>query len=273
MVAGKRIMSESPKSAYRILLTNDDGYRARAFQILAAELQKDYEVVCVAPEQNSSGVSQALTLDRPLFFKQVPEVENPLGLREFYYLSGTPTDCVKFALVNHLTSEVPHLVVSGINKGANLACDVLYSGTVAATLEGFLQGVPGMAISSLDYNLSEERAKEVAIWFSRFLKVNLGYMLKSPSVWNINYPDCSPSEVKGVKVCRLGRTGFSDTYEQRVCPSGRKYFWLTGKIDLSKELPDCDKSHIQNHYITLAPLKTDLTDYEQLQSLKETLSV
>lgn len=255
----------------RILLTNDDGYFTQAYQTLGMELQKNHDVIMISPEQNCSGISHAFTLRDPVFYTPVDEHKNPLGLDQFYSFSGTPVDCVKFCLLEMMKDDPPDLVISGINPGANMACDVLYSGTVAAAVEGWMNGVSSIAISHHSLTLSPIRIKEIIDWFLGFLEQNAQYLCSNHSLLNINYPDLSASEVRGVKVCSVGRRGYRDAYVERTSPSGRKYFWLTGELEAEDEPEDSDKRAVLDGFIAIAPMKIDYSDRHAMESLRSQL--
>ncbi|MCJ8347594.1 5'/3'-nucleotidase SurE [bacterium] len=255
----------------KILLTNDDGYRSEAYQLLGRELQKKHDVTMIAPEKNCSGIAHAFTLLEPLFETDMQEVENSFNLKEFSHLSGTPVDCVKFSLLEAMKDDKPDLIISGINYGANLACDVLYSGTVGAAVEAYVHGVSSIALSYKEHDFSKDRVLEMIDWFAPFLEQIKSHMLEKPRLLNINYPPVSKDKIQGVKVCEVGTVGYKDFYDKRVSPLGKTYFWLSGTMELEKENENSDKFAIQNNYISVSPLKIDFTNYEELDSLKSVL--
>ena len=177
----------------RILISNDDGYFAPGIEHLAAALARHAEITVVAPERDRSGASNSLTLDRPLLVRRAPN--------GFLFVNGTPTDCVHLA-VTGLLDHRPDMVVSGINLGANMGDDTIYSGTVAAATEGYLLGIPSLAVSLASKTARYfETAAQVAVdLVSRHARAPAG-----PWLLNVNVPDVPPSEMKGVMVTRLGR--------------------------------------------------------------------
>ncbi|PCJ20618.1 MAG: 5'/3'-nucleotidase SurE [Candidatus Cloacimonadota bacterium] len=255
----------------KILLTNDDGYRSEAYQLLGKELQKKHDVTMIAPEKNCSGISHAFTLLEPLFSTDMQEVENSFNLKQFSHLSGTPVDCVKFCLLETMKKDLPDLVISGINYGANLACDVLYSGTVGAAVESYIHGVSSIALSYKEHDFPKERVLEMLEWFTPFLDKIESHMLEKPRLLNINYPPVPKKEIRGVKACEIGTVGYKDFYDKRVSPLGKTYFWLSGVMEEEKENKNSDKYAIQHNYISVSPLKIDFTNYEELNSLKSVL--
>lgn len=255
----------------KILLTNDDGYRSEAYQLLGQALQKKHDVTMIAPEKNCSGIAHAFTLLEPLFSTDMQEVENSFELKQFSHLSGTPVDCVKFSLLEAMKDDLPDLVISGINYGANLACDVLYSGTVGAAVEAYVHGVSSIALSYKEHEFSKERVLEVIDWFLPFLDQIEAHMLEKPRLLNVNYPPVEPSKIKGVKACEVGTVGYRDFYDKRESPLGKTYFWLSGTMEEEKKNTLSDKYAVQHNYISVSPLKIDFTNYEEIQSLEGVL--
>lgn len=253
----------------KILLTNDDGYRAEPYQRLGAELQKQHDVFLISPENNCSGISHAFTLTQPVFLRPMASHENPLGLKNFHAFSGTPVDCVKFSLVELFKDNPPDLVISGINHGANVGIDVLYSGTVAAAIEGYINGCSSIALSHYAFLIPNERILEIADWLNGFLEKSRDWLLEEKRILNINYPDCPRSELKGTRITRTGKHGFTNSYDRRSTPHGRDYYWLHGEMVFEGEVPDSDKKAMQDGYVSVTPLKIDYTDTEEMDQLSE----
>lgn len=253
----------------KILLTNDDGFQSQSYQLLGMELQKNHDVVMMSPEKDCSGISHAFTLRDPVFLRKVPEHLNPLELKNFYSFSGTPVDCVKFCLLEWMKDDLPDLVISGINPGANMGCDVLYSGTVAAAIEASLNGTPGIAISHHGLELKSERIQQIIDWFEPKLALLNSFLADRTRIININYPDCAPENLRGTRVCNLGKLGYTDYYNKRTSPNGKDYYWLTGKMELDGEEAHCDKVQVENGYIAISPLKIDFCDRDAISELSE----
>ena len=198
-----------------ILVCNDDGYLAKGISILARVAAEFANVRVVAPERDRSGVSNSLTLDRPLHIRQA---ENG-----FYYVTGTPTDCIHLGL-HAIPDFKPDLVLSGINNGANMGDDTLYSGTVAAATEAYLLGIPAVAFSLNDYSGRYWDTAEKAVWML------LSHLLKHPPtqpiLWNINIPPVAPSEIQGLKVTRLGRRHHVQSIVPARNPRGDEIYWI-----------------------------------------------
>ncbi len=200
----------------RILMSNDDGYFSQGINVLYDELKKIAEVVVVAPDAEKSGASNSLTLDRPLIVKQAPN--------GFYHVNGTPTDCVHMA-VTGLLDQVPDIIVSGINHGANMGDDTIYSGTVAAATEGFLLGIPAIAVSLVNESGGGHyrTAAQVVTHLVQQIKTQA---LTEPTLLNVNVPDCPFEELKGFKVTRLGKRHKAEPVIKATNPRGQTVYWV-----------------------------------------------
>ncbi len=234
----------------RILVTNDDGYRAEGLRTLATAVRPLGDVRVVAPDREQSGTSHSLTLHNPLRVKARGE-----GV---HAVDGTPTDCVILAL-GMLLDERPDVVLSGINHGQNLGDDVLYSGTVAAAMEATILGVPGVAISVVG------SGEHLAAWgpvVARLLGRLLPREIPKETVLNINLPPIPPAEVKGVRVTSLGRREYLGSIVRGEDPNGREYFWIGGGESRWWGGPDSDFRAIHEGYVSVTPLHLDLTNYK-----------
>lgn len=241
-----------------ILITNDDGIQSEGIKVLYEEIRKKYRCVVVAPDRERSAISRALTLYRPL------RVERING--EFYSVDGTPTDCVNLA-VNSLFKKKIKMVVSGINKGPNMAEDVTYSGTVSAAMEGLLLGIPSIAIScSAKSDFIFETSAKVAL---NIVDVVLKKGLPQDTLLNINVPNLAFNEIKGIKITRLGKKKYSDTIIEKLDPRGKKYYWLAGEEIGYEPLENTDLEAVYNGYVSITPIHLDLTNYAVIDQLKE----
>jgi 5'-nucleotidase len=240
----------------RILLTNDDGIHAEGIRALGQELSRVAEVVVVAPDREQSATSHSLTLTRPL---RMFEVEP-----NWYAVDGTPTDCVNLAVLWLLQSRPPDLVVSGINLGTNLGDDVTYSGTVSATFEAFLLGIPSVAISQeMGKEVSFERsAKIAASWISRLLEFE---DLPREFLLNVNFPAGIPL---GARVTRLGKRVYRQSVIEKEDPRGRKYYWIAGTPEWQDD-PGTDHEAVRSGWVSLTPLHLDLTDYKNFELVQK----
>lgn len=246
----------------RILLSNDDGYFAPGLSILAQTLAEIAEVVVVAPERNRSGASNSLTLDRPLTVRQAPN--------GFYFVNGTPTDCVHLA-VTGLLDPLPDMVISGINDGANMGDDTIYSGTVAAAMEGYLLGIPSIAISMARHAPQNfNTAARVVLEMVRRFQTN---SFPPPVLLNINVPDVPYSEIKGLKVVRLGKRHKAEPVVRSTTPRNETVYWV-GAAGGAQDAGDGTDFHAVEHgMVAVTPLQIDLTQYAQLNALNSWLGL
>ena len=246
----------------RLLLTNDDGIYAKGIEVLYEQLRRDHEVLVVAPETEQSAVGHAITLMDPLRVKPVNRNRAFFG----YAVNGTPADCVKLA-IKELMEERPDLVVSGINLGANVGINVIYSGTVSAATEGTILGIPAIAIS---INSIRSPDFEPAAMFARSLARKVAANGLPPrTLLNVNVPAVSAGEIKGVRVTRQGVTRFVERFERRVDPRDSVYYWQCGSTPLLEEDGDTDGSALAAGYISITPIHYDLTNYAFLEPLRE----
>ena len=241
----------------RILLSNDDGYFSPGLACLAEAISAIAEVVVVSPERDRSGASNSLTLDRPLILRR--------AVSGFYYVNGTPTDCVHLAVTGMLDTQ-PDMVISGINSGANMGDDTIYSGTVAAATEGFLLGIPSIAISLTGKELVHyATAARVAADLVRRFETNTH---THPWLLNVNVPDISFEQLQGVVVTRLGKRHKAEPVVKASNPNGETVYWVgaAGKAQDAGE--GTDFHAILNRRVSVTPLQIDLTQYSQLDSVR-----
>ena len=240
----------------RILVSNDDGYFSPGLAALARAMQAFGEVTVVAPEQNRSGASNSLTLDRPLVVRRA---ENG-----FYYVNGTPTDCVHVALTGLLDTR-PDLVVSGINDGQNMGDDTLYSGTVAAAMEGYLFGIPAFAFSLVEkQNLQIDCAARVASDIvARFVRAPI----REPLLVNVNIPNLPYEQLAGTVVTRLGKRHASEPVLRAVSPRGETVYWIGPAGAARDGGPGTDFYAITQNQVSMTPLQIDLTRVDQVPTL------
>ena len=231
----------------RILISNDDGYFAPGIEHLAAALRDHAQVTVVAPERDRSGASNSLTLDRPLQVRRAPN--------GFLYVNGTPTDCVHVA-VTGLLEEMPDMVVSGINLGANMGDDTIYSGTVAAATEGYLLGIPSIAISLASRNAAHfETAAKVAVdLVQRHARAPAG-----PWLLNVNVPDIPLADLLGTKVTRLGRRHKAEDVIRAKNPRGDTVYWVGSAGEAADAGEGTDFHAVATRHVSITPLQIDLT--------------
>ncbi len=242
----------------RILCTNDDGIHAAGLQVLSRVARGLGAVRVVAPDRQQSASSHSLTLHRPLRL-----TESGPGA---YVVDGTPTDCVLLA-VGQLYDEVPDLVLSGVNHGPNMGEDVLYSGTVAAAMEGTILGVPGVAISFVGQD--EARIEEYEPLLGRLLSGMLAHRdLPPETFFNVNLPDRPAPEIEGVRITSLGRRTYLDSLTRSRDPRGREYFWIGGGTSRWRGREDSDFRAVEAGYISVTPLHLDLTDFHLIEEVR-----
>ncbi|MFZ9757160.1 MAG: 5'/3'-nucleotidase SurE [Burkholderiaceae bacterium] len=232
-----------------ILVSNDDGYFSPGIAALAQAMAEFGQVTVVAPEADRSGASNSLTLDRPLYVRQ--------SASGFYYVNGTPTDCVHVAVTGFLKQR-PDLVVSGINNSQNVAEDTLYSGTVAAAMEGYLLGIPSVAFSLADRGFDHlETAVMVA---KRVVHGLLKKPFSEPRLLNVNIPSVMPSDLKGLVLSRLGRRHFAQPVVTASSPRGETMYWVGPPGGQRDAGPGTDFHALANGYASVTPLRVDLGD-------------
>jgi 5'-nucleotidase len=241
----------------RILISNDDGYQAPGIVMLAeaiAEIAGHIDVI--APERNRSAASSSLTVHDPLRVFKAPN--------GFLYVNGTPSDCVHLA-VTGLLDKLPDMVISGINAGSNLGDDVIYSGTVAAAIEGRFLGYPAIAVSMVSYNPKHYASGARA---ARELVARIEQeSLPRESILNVNVPDLPWEQIKGWRVTRLGNRHLAEQVIQSKDPRGNSLYWIGAAGPEQDAGPGTDFHAVSNGYISVTPLKIDLTRYDHLDSL------
>jgi 5'-nucleotidase len=243
-----------------ILLSNDDGYFAPGLIALAEELQKIAQVTVVAPERDRSGASNSLTLDRPLIVKQ--------SHSGFLNVNGTPTDCVHLA-VTGLLDAPPDLVISGINHGTNMGDDTVYSGTVAAAMEGFLLGIPSIALS-----LASKQGGHYAdaARFARLLaEQQIDQPLDQLVLLNVNVPDIPFDQYRGIEITRLGRRHKAEGVVKATNPRGQSVYWIGAAGDAQDAGEGTDFNAVANNRVSITPLQIDLTQYGRIEAIREWL--
>jgi 5'-nucleotidase len=245
----------------RILLSNDDGYLAPGLVQLANSLAGLGELSVVAPESNCSGASNSLTLDRPLHLRKAGN--------GFQYVNGTPSDCVHLA-VTGVFAEQPDMVVSGINFGANMGDDTIYSGTVAAATEGYLLGVPSIALSLASFagqhfDTAGRVARELVQRFS-------AQAFPAPILLNVNVPDVPYEQLRGIQVTRLGRRHKAEPAVKSVTPRGETVYWIGAAGPAADAGEGTDFYAVQHGWVSVTPLQIDLTHAGQLADVRHWIS-
>jgi len=247
-----------------ILVTNDDGVTAPGIVALIEVMKTLGDVVIVAPDKAQSGMGHAITINSTLRVHKI----SVYGVKEEYSCTGTPVDCVKFA-VNKITHRKPDLCVSGINHGTNMSINVIYSGTMSAAVEGAIEGIPSIGFSlsdntiDADFSASKEIVKIIA---EKVLKNGLpdGVCL------NVNIPKIGSELIKGVKICRQAKANWIEEFDERHDPSGQPYYWLTGKFEnFDDKEEDTDIWALENGYVSVVPTQFDMTAHKVISEIKK----
>lgn len=244
----------------RILISNDDGYRAPGIHALAQALSTLSETVVVAPDRDRSGASNALTLDRPL--------RATIAEHGYYSVGGTPTDCVHLAITG-LLEEEPNMVVSGINAGPNLGDDVLYSGTVAAAMEGRFLGLPALAVSLVGNPPQHyDTAARVALDLVQALGMR---PLPADTILNINVPDCPWEKIRGYRSTRLGHRHRAEPTIKSLDPRGRTVYWVGLSGPEQDAGPGTDFHAVREGFVSVSPIQVDLTRHSAVDTVGQWL--
>jgi 5'-nucleotidase len=253
---------EEVSSKLRVLLTNDDGIYAQGLYVLKEALKKDFEVFVVAPEVEMSAVGHAITLHNPIKVKGIKRKGSFFG----YAVTGTPADCVKLATQELLCETPPDVVVSGINLGANVGVNLLYSGTVSAATEAAFLGFPAIAVS-LD-TIKDPDFTFAAKFTRRILRLLSEFPLGNGVALNINIPALPEEEIQGVEITVQGTARFIERFEKRVDPRGNTYYWLTGETPTEDPRPYTDGRVLQSKRISITPIFYDLTHHMAFNQLR-----
>jgi len=246
-----------------ILLVNDDGIYSPGLLALYRKFRDEYDVVTVAPDREQSSVGHAITLSDPVRIHEVVQDGKFFG----YAVSGTPADCVKLA-VRVILKRPPNLIISGINQGANVGASLIYSGTVSAATEGTMLSIPSIAVSldtrrpDADFSVAAEFTLEIA-------KKVLKFGLPAGVSLNINIPALPREKIKGIRITRQAITYFDDFFERRIDPQGRTYYWMSGTMVEIDRGEDSDLMALKEGYISITPIKYNLTAVEYFDSLRK----
>ena len=248
-----------------IFITNDDSYLSKGFRAMVNLAKEFGRVIAIAPDRVQSGMSQAITINQPLFMRQVEQSEGV----EIYAFSGTPVDCAKIAFDHFFAGKHVDLVLSGINHGSNAAVNVMYSGTMGAAIEGSFYNVPSIGLSLDDHDADADF--EGAVEYGRKVVVSVlenAESLPRPLCLNVNVPRCAANEIQGIRLCRQTRGFWREDFYARQDPHGRDYFWLTGAFQNAEpEAEDTDEWALAHKYVAVVPVQVDMTDYRMLRSL------
>jgi 5'-nucleotidase len=245
-----------------ILITNDDGIKAGGLRYLVSVIRELGDVLVVAAEKSNSGQGHAITARAPLRLDLVEKTE---GYAE-YVCNGTPVDCVKLG-EQIILKRKPDMIVSGINHGSNASVNIMYSGTMAAVIEGCIAGVPSIGFSLDDY----ESSADFSACGEFIREISMKVMKEGLSAGiclNVNIPAVPKEEIKGVKICRQANARWVEEYEERADPRGRDYYWLTGYFEKLEENEETDQWAMENKYISVVPVHYDLTSHKSIETIK-----
>lgn len=245
-----------------ILVTNDDGVTAPGIRALISVMKQLGDVVVVAPDSPQSATGHAITINNTLHINKIdidPEIEQE------YSCSGTPVDCVKFA-VNEILHRKPDLCVSGINHGSNSSINVIYSGTMSAAVEAGIEGIPAIGFSLLDYNWNAD-FEPVKAFVKQIAEQVLENGLPEGVILNVNFPKLPEKEIKGIKVCRQAKAMWTEKFDKRTNPMGKEYYWLSGKFVNLDKGEDTDEWALAEGYVSVVPVQFDLTAHHAIQTL------
>jgi 5'-nucleotidase len=247
-----------------ILVTNDDGITAPGIATLIEVARTLGDVVVVAPDKPQSGMGHAITINSTLRINKV----KIYGVKEEYSCTGTPVDCVKIA-VNKILKQRPDLCLSGINHGSNMSINVIYSGTMSAAVEGAIERIPSIGFSLCDNSIDADFTASKKI----VKKIIMGVLekgLPKDVCLNVNIPSLKAEEIKGVKVCRQARANWIEELDERFDPSGKPYFWLTGRFENYDEgNKDTDVWALDNNYVSIVPTQFDMTAHDSISQIKK----
>lgn len=245
-----------------ILITNDDGINANGIRELAKEMAKKYNVYVVAPESQRSATGHAITIHSPIMVNDEFIDEKICA----YSISGTPADCVKLGIEGLLKDINIDLVLSGINNGANLGTDVIYSGTASAAIEGLVQNKPSIAISYNEFEVDKKTYREASKHVLDIVE-SIKYKLEllDDCILNVNIPN---KEVKGMKITVLGERKYENVLEERFSPYKKRYFWIGGKVKNIEQVENNDIDCVEDGYISITPVNIDMTNKDKVDYIK-----
>lgn len=245
-----------------ILVTNDDSIVAPGIRALIEVMKEVGDVVVVAPDSPQSAMGHAVTINSTLTIEKM-RIDPDIDLE--YSCSGTPVDCVKIAL-SQILDRKPDLCVSGVNHGANSSINVIYSGTMSAAMEAGMSGIPAIGFSLLDFSWNAD-FEPIKPYIKQLVLEALKNRIPRGVVLNVNFPKLAYDQIKGVKICRQAKAAWVESFDKRVNPHGREYYWLTGEFVNQDKGEDTDEWALENGYISVVPVQFDLTAYHAIPQL------
>ena len=248
----------------KILITNDDGIFSSGIYALWEVAKEFGSVYIVAPNSQKSATGHSITISKPLFVDKIKRRNGFEGIS----VTGSPADCVKFGL-KKILSNAPNLILSGINLGSNLGNNIIYSGTVAAAIEGAMQNIPSIAFSIDSFNpKSFETSKSI---IRQIINLALEYRITKNFIWNVNIPNCRINQLKGIKLASQGNQYFNDDFDTRVDPKGNEYYWMVGDMVDEDSTFESDSYVVKNDYASLSPLRFILSCSKEIEEMKKIL--
>ena len=249
-----------------ILVSNDDGITSPGIRFLVEQMMTLGDVVVVAPNKPQSGMSHAITLNNPLRIFKSRLFENYPNVKA-YETTGTPADCIKIAKFHILQGQKPDLVVAGVNHGDNSSINALYSGTLAAAIEGAMEtSAIGFSVCDYGWDIDFDYTKKYILAISKQV---LKHGLPPKIALNVNIPKQQQEAIKGIKVCHQADAKWIEKFDERTDPYGKNYLWLTGEFQQHDQTPNNDVKNLADNYVTIVPLKYDLTDYKSIAFLEQ----
>ena len=246
-----------------ILVTNDDGISAPGIRTLISAMNEIGDVIVVAPDSPQSAMGHAITINSTLHCNEIKIYDGP---QKEYSCSGTPADCVKLG-INEILDRKPDICVSGVNHGSNSSINVIYSGTMSAAVEASIEGIPAIGFSLLDYSWNAD-FNSIKKYLIGITKKALEQGIPKGNALNINFPKLKEKEIKGIKICRQANAYWVEKFDKRSNPQGKEYDWLTGELINEDKGEDSDEWALENGYISIVPVKFDMTDHENIKLLK-----
>ena len=247
-----------------ILVTNDDGISAPGIRTLISAMNELGDVIVVAPDSPQSAMGHAITINSTL---QCNKVKIDDGPQIEYSCSGTPADCVKLG-INEILDRKPDICVSGVNHGSNSSINVIYSGTMSAAVEASIEGIPAIGFSLLDYSWNAN-FNEIKKYLINITKQALLNGIPKGNALNVNFPKLKEKDIKGIKICRQANAYWVEKFDKRVNPQGKEYYWLTGEFINKDNGHDSDEWALANGFISIVPVKFDMTDHENISYIKK----
>ena len=249
---------------YKRQVTNDDGISAPGIRALISVMNEIGNVVVIAPDSPQSAMGHAITINSTLHCHKIKIDDGP---QIEYSCSGTPADCVKLG-INEILDSKPDICVSGVNHGSNSSINVIYSGTMSAAIEATIEGVPAIGFSLLDYRW-KANFNHIKNYIKEITLKALDKGIPKGIALNVNFPNLIESEIKGIKICRQAKAYWIEKFDKRTNPQGREYYWLTGEFVNEDKSKDTDEHALNSGYISIVPVKHDLTDHDSMKRIKD----